>query len=512
VLFRSIRTGEQGDQLLNTNKVPISHMWSPEFVPKCKDWPKHVDVVGEFRLVGAAKQKSPYSPAPELLAFLNSKGGDNNKPLYIGFGSMVIEKPSKLVEIIKSAAKAVNCYVLLQSGWTKYGEDYEMISDEVMVIGAMPHDWLFDQVSGVVHHGGAGTTSAGLSAGNPTFICPFFGDQHFWAEMVHRAGAGPPGCPITELTAEKLTQAFKMMLDEETMEKAKVLGKKMSLEDGVQAGIESFYKNLPLSNLICEVSIFGKKKSVVARIYCSECGLKMCEEVDCIIHRAGSGREQHSRIPYRPCKWGVVDPTNILSGVSQGLNVAAYEMVGGLYDLFAKPVLGAASGGVTGAVKGAAGGAIGLFARPLKGGQILVQRVIRGAEGGRSKFTDADALNISDIESIRRHKGGWISRKWNKNEPKNAAAESEEDTLLRPNDIHLVDESAKIVEESYCKARKFLKSMLKFDSDGNRSLDKNELISFLKKESAERILSIADADSSGTLTFTELAWQMQSPR
>lgn len=43
---------------------------------------------------------------------------------------------------------------------------------------------LSSQVSGVVHHGGAGTTSAGLRAGNPTFVCPFFGDQHFWVFTV----------------------------------------------------------------------------------------------------------------------------------------------------------------------------------------------------------------------------------------------------------------------------------------------------------------------------------------
>jgi hypothetical protein len=44
-----IRVGERGDQLINDNKVPISHMWSPSFVPKCKDWPTHVDVVSAYK-------------------------------------------------------------------------------------------------------------------------------------------------------------------------------------------------------------------------------------------------------------------------------------------------------------------------------------------------------------------------------------------------------------------------------------------------------------------------------
>jgi hypothetical protein len=31
----------------------------------------------------------------------------------------------------------VGCRILLQSGWTKYGQDDELIADNIMVIGAM---------------------------------------------------------------------------------------------------------------------------------------------------------------------------------------------------------------------------------------------------------------------------------------------------------------------------------------------------------------------------------------
>lgn len=51
-------------------------------------------------------------------------------------------------------------------------------------MNSVPHDWLFPQLAGVVHHGGAGTTAAGLRAGCPTIIHPFFGDQYFWADRV----------------------------------------------------------------------------------------------------------------------------------------------------------------------------------------------------------------------------------------------------------------------------------------------------------------------------------------
>lgn len=56
--------------------------------------------------------------------------------------------------------------------------------DCIYPLDKVPHDWLFPQVAAVVHHGGAGTTAAGLRAGVPTIIKPFFGDQFFWAARV----------------------------------------------------------------------------------------------------------------------------------------------------------------------------------------------------------------------------------------------------------------------------------------------------------------------------------------
>jgi len=75
-----VRSGENGKNLLNDNKVPISHMWSPAFVPRFKDWPSHVDVVGEFCAPKGVPSPSSFAPDPRLLAFL--EGGD--RPIYIG--------------------------------------------------------------------------------------------------------------------------------------------------------------------------------------------------------------------------------------------------------------------------------------------------------------------------------------------------------------------------------------------------------------------------------------------
>jgi len=250
------------------------------------DWPAYVDVVGEFRPSSSLssssnppssinsgsistsgsksssqqqqqQQQQQFTPPPQLLEFFNtnttvtpSKAVKYTRPFYIGFGSMVIKDPKRLITILVEASRLANVKVIVQNGWTKLGEDLQKLSENVMVVGPMPHDYLFEQVCGVVHHGGAGTTSAGLRAGNPTFICPFFGDQHFWAEMVHRSGVGPKGCAVRSLTIEKLVNAFRLMRSESTIQAVRILRKKMNAENGVEAARLSFYRQLPTQHMV----------------------------------------------------------------------------------------------------------------------------------------------------------------------------------------------------------------------------------------------------------------------
>ena len=102
-----------------------------------------------------------------------------------------------------------------------------------MVIEAASHAWLFPKVAAVVHHGGAGTTAAGLLAARPTLVCPFQGDQHFWGAAVHGAGAGPEPLPAAKLTAERLASAIRAAVDHSGFrDRALDLSVRMGQEDG----------------------------------------------------------------------------------------------------------------------------------------------------------------------------------------------------------------------------------------------------------------------------------------
>jgi sterol 3beta-glucosyltransferase len=94
-------------------------------------------------------------------------------------------------------------------------------------------------MAAVVHHGGAGTTAAGLRAGLPSVITPFFGDQPYWGQRVYELGAGPQPVLRTKLTASRLASAITQAITDPSMKRqAASLGKKIRAEDGVGRAVE----------------------------------------------------------------------------------------------------------------------------------------------------------------------------------------------------------------------------------------------------------------------------------
>lgn len=93
----------------------------------------------------------------------------------MGFGSIVIEDPEALTEMILKAADTVGARLIVSRGWSKLGGSRPS-NDRVLFIDDCPHEWLFKHVAAVVHHGGAGTAACGLRFARPTFVVPFFGE------------------------------------------------------------------------------------------------------------------------------------------------------------------------------------------------------------------------------------------------------------------------------------------------------------------------------------------------
>ena len=221
-------------------------MRSPALIPKPKDWAHHISIAGFFFLNLATN----YTPAPDLAEFLAA----GEPPVYIGFGSIVVDDPNAMTTLIFEAVRATGRRALVSKGWGGLGGDDLNVPEGVFMLGNVPHDWLFKHVAAVVHHGGAGTTAAGIAAGRPTVVVPFFGDQPFWGAMVAKAGAGPDPIPYKELTAEKLANAIREALKPKSLEKAAELSAKISKEQGAQVGAQSFHQMLKYDDLRCAVA------------------------------------------------------------------------------------------------------------------------------------------------------------------------------------------------------------------------------------------------------------------
>ena len=93
-------------------------------------------------------------------------------------------------------------------------------------------------MAAVVHHGGAGTTAAGLAAGAPTVICPFFGDQPFWGRRVAALGVGTAPIPQQKLTVERLAAAISAVTGDLALrERAQQLGATIRGEVGIAQAV-----------------------------------------------------------------------------------------------------------------------------------------------------------------------------------------------------------------------------------------------------------------------------------
>jgi len=213
---------------LNGHTIPVLYAMSPLVMPRPATWGENIHMTGFWM----GKLESHYEPTPELTAFLEA----GEPPVYIGFGSMVSEEMGDTLDTVLEAISRSGVRAILSTGW---GGAKVPERDDVFVAEYVPHDWLFQRVSAVVHHGGAGTTAAGILAEKPSLIIPFGGDQPFWATRVQTLGLGPKPIPRDKLNVYRLTRA---LVDLTTTKKYRVaareLGQRLRMENGTHTAAD----------------------------------------------------------------------------------------------------------------------------------------------------------------------------------------------------------------------------------------------------------------------------------
>jgi sterol 3beta-glucosyltransferase len=214
--------------------MPVLNGYSELLFSHSEKWGKNIHTTGSW-LVETDKDFT----APTALVQFIEKG---EPPIYIGFGSMKdVDSFNVTFKMITEALTATKQRAIVALGWSRLNND-EPIPENIFLIESIPHSWLFPKMKMVIHHGGAGTTAAAVTAGKPTIIIPHNADQPAWGLRVYELGVGAKPIKKTKLTADKLASAILFALQPNIIVNAEKLGVKLRKEDGVEKAVDVINK------------------------------------------------------------------------------------------------------------------------------------------------------------------------------------------------------------------------------------------------------------------------------
>ncbi len=216
------------DYRAGNHQIPVIYAISPLVLPRPPEWNSGIYMSGFWFDSGTAD----WLPPDPLRDFLEN--GDS--PVYIGFGSMNSGNMNRLMAVTLRAVHAAGLRAVINLGWS--GTRLKSTKN-VYFADYIPHNWLFPRVRAVIHHGGAGTTAAGLRFGKPALIIPFSGDQYFWGHRVYSLGCGPKPVPRENLSVQRMTKGLLDLTGKAIYtENARTLGEKLRAENGTRAAAD----------------------------------------------------------------------------------------------------------------------------------------------------------------------------------------------------------------------------------------------------------------------------------
>ncbi|HEV7446735.1 MAG TPA: glycosyltransferase [Steroidobacteraceae bacterium] len=204
---------------------------------------------GQRPFVGALTMALPTSTDAEVASWIAA----GPPPIFFGFGSLPVESPDKLIAMIGSACSQLGERALICSAATDFKATLQPA--DVKVVGSVNFATVFPTCRAVVHHGGSGTTAAGMRAGVPSLILWSTADQPVWAAQVKQLKVGSAR-RLSATTRESLVSGLRRILAPEYIARASEVGARMInsttsvtstadlLEDAVRRGVQLPPKNL----------------------------------------------------------------------------------------------------------------------------------------------------------------------------------------------------------------------------------------------------------------------------
>jgi UDP:flavonoid glycosyltransferase YjiC (YdhE family) len=200
---------------------------------------------GRWPFVGALTMQLPTSADDEAASWIAS----GTPPIYFGFGSMPVRSAADTVAMISVACAELGERALVCSGWADFNRFPQF--EHVKVVRAVNHAAIFPACRAVVHHGGAGTTAAGMRAGVPTLILWHTSDQPIWAAQVRRLKVGS-GRRFSAMTKKSLVADLGGILAPQYVTRAREIATQMTKPDASVTAAADLLEDRAASGLIAQ--------------------------------------------------------------------------------------------------------------------------------------------------------------------------------------------------------------------------------------------------------------------
>jgi UDP:flavonoid glycosyltransferase YjiC (YdhE family) len=176
---------------------------------------------GQRPFVGALTVELP-TDADDTVASWISAG---TPPIFFGFGSTPVKSPADMLAMVSAACAQLGERALVCSAATDFSDTPDF--QHVKVVRTMNFTAAFPACRAVVHHGGAGTTAAGLRAGVPTLILSTWFDQTLWGNRVKQLKVGTTR-RFSRTTLESLVADLRTILAPQYVARARDIATRMT--------------------------------------------------------------------------------------------------------------------------------------------------------------------------------------------------------------------------------------------------------------------------------------------
>ena len=215
---------------------------SPAFGPPPAGEYAHAEVTG-FWLPDDPDWAS-WKPSRALARFVDAEP----RPLVLSFSSLPLADPGRVLAAHASATMELGRRLIVQRGWAGFSPRHlsaDVRREDVMFIGAVPHDWLFARCDAVFQHGGIGSIARALRNTCPIVVEPYGNDQFLNARQVVTLGLGAAMHPH-KLKPSGLVRVLRdKVLTPECRTRVETIGRVIRAENGLERGADLIESWLP---------------------------------------------------------------------------------------------------------------------------------------------------------------------------------------------------------------------------------------------------------------------------